>query len=113
MNYENFGKTQQKIGEVSASISKVIGTFGGIIIILLGIGLCISAFVLNTSDAKDKDKDKKRPYILLLPGILCIFFGIFLIWFSSWWNKLAHTNKTAAQIGAASMELDLLSNIFK
>lgn len=109
---KSFGKTQQKIGEVSGSIGKVFGTIGGIVMILIGIGICISAFVLKEPDDK-KDKDKKRPYILLIPGIACILMGIFVIWFSFWWNKLVHTNKTAAQIGAVGMEIDLVSKLFR
>lgn len=137
-NVKAIGDTQQSIGEVSATISKVTGTIFGSIMIIIGIILCIVAFIpisdtsTNIQDCKE-DADcvnkkcnksvgkcynsstpttKVKHYYFIIIGVIVMIIGGLIIWWVNWWSAYAHSNRTAAQIGAVGMEANLLHNIF-
>lgn len=133
---KDVGDTQQKVGEVGATVGVVMSTIIGVIMILFGIGLCIAAFIPltmsegtskpchDTSDCVGGDTcdhesgycmkkaKKSKHYILLVPGIIFILLAILIMWGSRWWSNYAHHNRTAAQIGGTALEFDMLSNLF-
>jgi hypothetical protein len=134
---KDIGNTQQKIGQVGASINVVMSTIFGSIFILLGIGAIIMAFIPTSFDTETNlpctnDKDcvnddtcnnntkkctthgkKTKHYWLILLGISFILGAVFIIWFSHWWKSYTKTNRTAAQIGAVGMEVGWLQDIFQ
>lgn len=136
---KDVGDFQASAGQVSANIGVIMSTIIGVFLILIGIGLCIAAFIpmssknvcasdqncpgegnfcikpssdMSTWYCNNATAQKKRNYGLMLPGVIFILIAVLMIWFSRWWQRYTQTNRTAAQIGALSMEAGMLHDIF-
>jgi len=139
---KSVGDFQANVGIFSADIGVIISYVTAGILILIAIGLAITAFVpmkpWNCEDqqelnsdiqsnckldktsimCKDAIEENKRcntkiKHLWLLWFLLLIPFAVLIVVFSKWWDHYVHTNKTAAQVGGTLFELNTLKNFMR
>jgi hypothetical protein len=131
---KEIGDFQQNVGKASSDINLVGSIVFGSIFGIIGLGLCIGAFIPyqenincsgNDSDsACSFNKDivcsvdkrdcyiKKRPYFLIIPGIFMIGISILIIYMSYFWKKEVYSNRSLAEVGGTMTEIDMAKNLF-
>ena len=140
---KSVGNFQANVGIFSADIGVIISYVTAGILIIVAIGLAITAFVpmkpwncddqqelndniktfcgngqdksIQCSDAKDENKrcNTKVKQTWLLWFLLLIPLAVLIVIFSKWWDHYVHTNKTAAQVGGTLFELNTLKNFMR
>lgn len=117
-----FGDFQAEVGKVSSSIGLIFAYIFGGIAVLIAIGIAIWSFIPTKAEwetcvgddcEKHKDEEKKRHPVMLLASLGLIIFAALIIGFSYWWNKLVHTNRTAAQIGGTAAEINWARSLMR
>lgn len=73
--------------------------------------ICIKS--QNDYNKENKRCNTKVRHTALLWVLLLIPLAVFIVFFSKWWDKYVHTNKTAAQIGGTLFELNTLGNLMR
>ena len=137
---KSVGNFQANVGIFSADIGVIISYVTAGILIIVAIGLAITAFVPMKpwncddlkqlrqneivqcipppadpricNDAKDEIKrcNTKVKQTWLLWFLLLIPLAVLIVIFSRWWKHYVHTNRTAAQVGGTLFELNTLKN---
>lgn len=138
---KSVGDFQANVGIFSADIGVIISYVVAGILILVSIGLAITALVpmkpWNCEDqqelnsdinncgqdktsimCKDAIEENKRcntkiKHLWLLWFLLLIPLAVLIVIFSKWWDHYVHTNKTAAQVGGTLFELNTLKNFMR
>lgn len=140
---KSVGNFQANVGIFSADIGVIISYITACILILIAIGLAITAFVpmkpwdcesnedlqndINKFCKNKQDKslicidarenltrcNTKVKQTWLLWFLLLIPLAILIVIFSKWWKHYVHTNKTAAQVGGTLFELNTLKNFMR
>ena len=139
---KSVGDFQANVGIFSADIGVIISYVTAGILILIAIGLAITALVpmkpwncedqqeLNSDIKSNCGQDKssimcknaieenkrcntKIKHLWLLWFLLLIPLAVLIVIFSKWWDHYVHTNKTAAQVGGTLFELNTLKNFMR
>ena len=139
---KSVGDFQANVGIFSADIGVIISYVTAGILILIAIGLAITALVpmkpwncedqqeLNSDIQSNCGQDKssimcknaieenkrcntKIKHLWLLWFLLLIPLAVLIVIFSKWWDHYVHTNKTAAQVGGTLFELNTLKNFMR
>ena len=139
---KSVGDFQANVGIFSADIGVIISYVTAGILILIAIGLAITALVpmkpwncedqqeLNSDIKSNCGQDKssimcknaieenkrcntKIKHLWLLWFLLLIPLAVLIVIFSKWWDHYVHSNKTAAQVGGTLFELNTLKNFMR
>ena len=139
---KSVGDFQANVGIFSADIGVIISYVTAGILILVAIGLAITAFVpMKPSDCNDLKQLRQNEIVMCTPPVdqkicndakdeikrcntkvkqtwllwflLLIPLAILIVIFSKWWDNFVHKNKTAAQVGGTLFELNTLKNFMR
>lgn len=139
---KSVGDFQANVGIFSADIGVIISYVTAGILILIAIGLAITALIpmkpwdcenqqeLNSDIQSNCGQDEssilcknaqeennrcntKIKHLWLLWFLLLIPFAVLIVLFSKWWDHYVHTNRTAAQVGGTLFELNTLKNFMR
>jgi hypothetical protein len=139
---KSVGDFQANVGIFSADIGVIISYVTAGILILIAIGLAITALIpmkpwdcedqqeLNSDIQSNCRQDKssilckdaqeennrcntKIKHLWLLWFLLLIPLAVLIVLFSKWWDHYVHTNRTAAQVGGTLFELNTLKNFMR
>ena len=139
---KSVGDFQANVGIFSADIGVIISYVTAGILILIAIGLAITALIpmkpwdcenqqeLNSDIQSNCGQDEssifcknaqeennrcntKIKHLWLLWFLLLIPLAVLIVLFSKWWDHYVHTNRTAAQVGGTLFELNTLKNFMR
>ena len=139
---KSVGNFQANVGIFSADIGVIISYVTAGILILVAIGLAITAFVpMKPWDCDDLKQLRQNEIVMCTPPVdqkicndakdeikrcntnvkqtwllwflLLIPLAVLIVLFSKWWDHYVHTNKTAAQVGGTLFELNTLKNFMR
>ena len=139
---KSVGDFQANVGIFSADIGVIISYVTAGILILIAIGLAITALIpMKPWDCEDQQElnsdiqsncgqdessilcknaqeennrcNTKVKQTWLLWFLLLIPLAVLIVLFSKWWDHYVHTNKTAAQVGGTLFELNTLKNFMR
>lgn len=124
------GDFQENVGKASSDINLIGSIIFGSILAIIGIGLCIGAFIpydypMNElgqdCDASCQfskgvicDKDgktcyvKKKRYYLIIPGVIFLCIAALVIYMSYFWRKEVYSNRSLAQVGGTIAEVEMV-----
>lgn len=139
---KSVGDFQANVGIFSADIGVIISYVTAGILILIAIGLAITALIpMKPWDCEDQQElnsdiqsncgqdessilcknaqeennrcNTKIKHLWLLWFLLLIPLAVLIVLFSKWWDHYLHTNRTAAQVGGTLFELNTLKNFMR
>ena len=139
---KSVGDFQANVGIFSADIGVIISYVTAGILILIAIGLAITALIpMKPWDCEDQQElnsdiqsncgqdessilcknaqeennrcNTKIKHLWLLWFLLLIPLAVLIVLFSKWWDHYVHTNRTAAQVGGTLFELNTLKNFMR
>ena len=131
---KEIGDFQQNVGKASSNYNLIGSIVFGAIFCIIGIALCIGAFVPynETISCSGKDSDasckfnkdvvcsidnkdcyvKKKRYYLIIPGIVMISISGLIIYLAYFWRKEVYSNRSLAEVGGTITEIDMAKNLF-
>lgn len=117
MAKNSFWDFQANVGKTYASVGLVAAWIFGIFLVLVAIGVAVTAFIPMEMEVCDRDENcekddrkKTHPWLLLV-SLALVLFATLVIWLSTWWKGEVKRSKTAAQIAGTIAEINLAKNI--